>query len=165
MTLAGERIVAVGLGEIHTANTGETVLISLGLGSCVGVALYDPRALVGGMAHVVLPEPLDERAVPSPKFATIAVPQLVARLKRLGANRRRLVCTIAGGAQVLSTGPARHDFGIGKRNIEAVLAALTAEGIVPRAQDCGGTAGRSFRLQLQEGRMAVKRPGENWRDL
>src|SRR5579883_1397568 len=126
---AVERIVSVGLGEIHVGAEAGLVLMTLGLGSCISVAVFDPLARVGGMAHVVLPEPLDPAAPASPKFATVAVPELLARVEGLGAARRRLVCKIAGGAQVLQTTAVRHNFRIGERNLEAVTAALAAVGL------------------------------------
>ena len=160
-----QRIVSVGLGEIHTGAGAGVVLMALGLGSCIGVAVFDPQARVGGMAHVVLPEPLDAAAPASAKFATVAVPELLARVEGLGADRRRLVCKIAGGAQVLQAAAVRHNFRIGERNLEAVTAALAAIGLRPSAQDCGGTTGRSFQLAIESGRMAVKRLGRDWEPL
>jgi chemotaxis protein CheD len=165
MIASAEQTVTVGLGEVKTA-TGAlaTVLLALGLGSCVGVVLFDPLARVGGMAHVVLPEPPEGTATSS-KFATHAVPLLLERVLALGAERERLVCKIAGGAQVLAVGTMRDSFRIGERNVAAVQAALRRLGIVPRAADCGGTTGRSLRLSLSDGRVAVKRLGEDWREL
>jgi chemotaxis protein CheD len=165
MTVPAAQTVTVGLGEVKTATPASAeVLLALGLGSCVGVVLFDPLARVGGMAHVVLPEP-PEGAATSPKFATHAVPLLLERVLALGAERERLVCTIAGGAQVLAAGGLRDSFRIGERNVAAVQAALRRLGIVPRAADCGGTTGRSLRLSLSDGRVVVKRLGEDWREL
>ncbi len=160
-----EQIVSVGLGEIQVAAEAGTVLMALGLGSCIGIAVYDPQVRVGGMAHVVLPEPLDPAAPASAKFATVAVPELLARVEALGAERRRLICKIAGGAQVLQTAASRHNFRIGERNIEAVNAALAAAGLAPCAQDCGGKTGRSVQLNVLDGRVAVKRLGRDWEPL
>ncbi len=165
ITTAVEQIVSVGLGEIHVASEAGMVLMALGLGSCVGVAVYDPQARVGGMAHVVLPAPLDPAAPISAKFATVAVPELLERVERLGAERQRLVCKIAGGAQVLQTAASRHNFRIGERNIEAVNAALAEVGVLPSAQDCGGKTGRSLQLAIHSGRVAVKRLGRDWEPL
>lgn len=163
-TRAGQ-IVTVGLGELKTATSTDTVLMALGLGSCVGIALYDPWARVGGMAHVVLPEPLDSSQTRSPKFARGAVASLVEQVLRLGAVRDRLMCKIAGGAQVLTMARLGDNFRIGERNVEAVHVALAAAGIAVHAADCGGTTGRSFRLTVHDGRVAVKRLGQDWRDL
>jgi chemotaxis protein CheD len=139
--------------------------MALGLGSCVAVALYDPVARVGGMAHVVLPEPPETENAPTAKFAGVAVSTVLEQVLARGAQRHRLVCKIAGGAQVLATGAMRDSFRIGERNTAAVQAALKRLGIRPAAVDCGGTAGRSFRLTVSDGRVAVKRSGANWVDL
>lgn len=165
MTALIEAFTAVGLGEIHTVTGGSGVLMALGLGSCVGVALYDPGLRAGGMAHVVLPGPLDGRPADSAKFATRAIPELIERLERLGAARARLRCYIAGGAQVLQTGVIKDSFKIGERNIAAVRAELARAGITIDAEDCGGSTGRSFRLVAADGACAVKRLGQSWQPL
>jgi chemotaxis protein CheD len=165
MTTSVGQVATVGLGELKTATSADTVLMALGLGSCVGIAMFDPKAQVGGMAHVVLPAPLDNSQVKSPKFAAGAVVSLIEQVLRLGAERQRLVCKIVGGAQVLSAGAMRDNFRIGERNVEAVNAALAGAGIKVQASDCGGSTGRSFRLTVHDGRVAVKRLGQDWRDL
>ncbi len=164
MSAAVEQLLTVGLGEIKTA-AGSGVLMALGLGSCIGVAVWDPLMRVSGMAHVVLPAPPDSNPAGGPKFATQAIPMLLEQVVALGANRSRLVCKIAGGAQVLNSAAMRDSFRIGERNREAVLAALRAAGVRVQAEDCGGNTGRSFRLTAADGKMAVKRLGSDWKDL
>lgn len=164
MTTEAEVVIPVGLGELHVATGEETVLLALGLGSCIGVALWDSGARVGGMAHVVLPAPLNATQPPSNKFATHAVPELVRAVLARGARKNRLRCAIAGGANVLG-GIGKGAFNIGERNHCAVLDALAREGLQPKGQDCGGTAGRSFRLQLPAGRAAVRRLGADWQEI
>ncbi len=100
-----------------------------------------------------------------PKFATQAVPMLLEKVVAMGANRARLVCKIAGGAQVLQTSAMRDSFRIGERNRDAVLAALRSAGVRVHSEDCGGNVGRSFRLTAGDGRMSVKRLGADWKDL
>lgn len=165
MTTATQQLVTVGLGEIRTGTASDTVLMALGLGSCVAVTFLDPAERIGGMAHVVLPEPLDANGVTSTKFATVAVPALLDQVLALGARRGRLICKIAGGAHVLNHGPRGNNARIGERNEAAVLAALKSLGIRPSGSDCGGTTGRSLRLVVQDGRIAVKRLGGDWQEL
>ena len=165
MTTMTELVIPVGLGELRVAAGEEAVLLALGLGSCIGVALWDSTARVGGMAHVVLPAPLNEAQPPSAKFATHAVPELVRAVLARGARKSHLLCAIAGGADVLNGGASKNPFNIGARNQTAVLDALAREGLRPRGQDCGGNAGRSFRLQLPEGRAAVRRLGADWQEI
>lgn len=164
-TSVGGQIATVGLGELKTSTGADTVLMALGLGSCVGIALFDPKAQVGGMAHVVLPEPLDNAQAKSPKFAAGAVSALLEQVTRLGGEKHRLVCKIAGGAQVLATGKTGDNFRIGERNVEAVHKALASAGIHVQAADTGGTTGRSFRLTVHDGKVSVKRLGQDWKDL
>jgi chemotaxis protein CheD len=158
-------VIPVGLGELRVAAGEETVLLALGLGSCIGVAVWDSGARVGGMAHVVLPSPLNETQPPSTKFATHAVPELVRAVVARGARRSHLLCAIAGGADVLNGGSGKNPFNIGERNQTAVLDALAREGLRPKGQDCGGNAGRSFRLRLPAGRAAVRRLGADWQEM
>jgi chemotaxis protein CheD len=165
MNLVVEQMLTVGLGEIKLVVDSTVPLLALGLGSCVAVTLFDPVARIGGMAHVVLPGPLDGSKGDSAKFATVAVPRLLEQVLERGAQRSRLVCKLAGGAEVLATSPGRHNFRIGERNIEAVLAQLDRLGIRPRAADCGGKTGRSMRLTVHDGRVTVKRLGQEWQDL
>ncbi len=165
MTTLTERLVTVGLGEVKSATAPEAVLMALGLGSCIAVAMYDPQMRIGGLAHVVLPRAPEAHPAPSAKFAEIAVPVLVDQMVAHGADPRRLVCKITGGARVLATGPMHDNFRIGERNLEAVVAALRKAGIRPRASDCGGSTGRSFRLVVSDGVMTVKRLGKDWQEL
>lgn len=164
MPVAVDNFIPVGLGDVRLGRD-DAVLMALGLGSCVGVALYDPVLRAGGMAHIVLPAPLDGGASTSGKFATAAIPRLLDGMLRMGAERRRLVCKIAGGAQVLAMGVRSDSFKIGERNIAAVHAALTAANLRPVSADTGGTMGRSFRLTVGSGAVAVKRLGEDWREM
>jgi len=164
MTARPEVMVPVGLGELRVAGSEPVVLMALGLGSCVGVALWDASVGIGGMAHVVLPEPFADNTEPSPKFASHAVPALVRAMLARGSCREQLRGVIAGGADVLS-GPVGGLFNVGARNVVAVLQALQREGVRLVAQDCGGKHGRSLRLVLPEGRVAVRTLGAEWREL
>jgi chemotaxis protein CheD len=165
MTTLSDVVIPVGLGELRVAAGEAAVLLALGLGSCVGVALWDASNQVGGMAHVVLPAPPNETIAASNKFASNAVPELVRAVLARGAKKSSLRCVIAGGADVLSAGTLKNLFNIGERNTAAVLAALALEGLRPHQQDCGGKTGRSFRLTLPEGRAAVRRLGSDWQEM
>lgn len=165
MTAAVDLVIPVGLGELRVVASEAAMLLALGLGSCVGVALWDAQARVGGMAHVVLPAPLSDSDPASAKFATAAVPELLRQVVAAGGQPARLRCAIAGGADVLSSGTLKHTFNIGVRNTSAVLEELTRAGVQPAAQDCGGRSGRSFRLSVLDGRAAVRRLDQDWQEL
>ncbi|MDI3521898.1 MAG: chemotaxis protein CheD [Bacillota bacterium] len=132
------------------------VLMTIGLGSCVGVALYDPRARIGGLAHIMLPQ-ADGAAVSNPaKFADTALPLLVRNLEALGAVAGRLTAKVAGGAQMFQLARPTETMRIGERNTAAVLAWLRAAGIPILAQDTGGNWGRTVELDTETGELLVR---------
>jgi chemotaxis protein CheD len=149
--------VLVGMADIQILKaTGS--FSCLGLGSCIGLCLFDPTSQIGGMAHVMLPEAFPDRPGDKlGKFADTAVPELLAQLEKAGANPMRLVCAIAGGAQVFKFGAeGTNRLEIGRRNTEAVLAHLKKRGITPKAQDVGGSLGRTMTMTMETGIVAVR---------
>jgi chemotaxis protein CheD len=142
MTAAAE--IAVRMGEIAvSANPGD-VLVSLGLGSCIGLALVDQRRGVAGLAHIMLPEALAGGG-PAGKFADLAVPELVSRTVALGTSRPMLKAVLVGGAQMFALGGSGA-MDIGVRNDTAVRAALAKERIPVVAAETGGSKGRTIRV-------------------
>jgi len=160
--------IPVGMAEVKASKTADDSLSALGLGSCIGVCVYDPRARVAGLAHVMLPDSAVIRAtdrVVEGKFADTAVPALVQRVESLGARRADLRAAIAGGAQVFSFATSSPALAIGSRNAEAVVAALKTAGIPLLAQDCGGTVGRTVTLDVASGLVRVRVVGGEPVDL
>lgn len=153
MTIAQELMVR--MGELHTSASPGDVLTSIGLGSCIGLALVDARRPIVGLAHVMLPGAGDEDVAPAPsaKFANVAVPALLAQVKRLGAVRPQAV--LAGGAQMFSFG-GEGGANIGARNEEAVRSALRAAGVPVRAAATGGRRGRTIRVHVDGARVTVR---------
>jgi len=127
----------VGMGQIAllpAPKLGRAVL-----GSCVGIALYDERKRLGALAHVVLPK-ASGREVPAPgKFADTAIEWMLDALARQGADRKRLLAKLAGGANMFA---AAGPFQIGKQNADAVRGKLGENGIRLVAEHLGGTQGR-----------------------
>jgi chemotaxis protein CheD len=145
MTPAGE--IAVRMGEIAVSSRPGDVLLSIGLGSCIGLALVDQRRGIAGLAHVMLPEAIGEGGGPPGKFADRAVPELVARTTALGAPRAALKAVLVGGAQMFAFGGvAGGALDIGVRNESAVRAVLTGERIPVVASATGGGSGRTIRV-------------------
>ena len=142
MTAAAE--IAVRMGEIAISNTGGEVLVSLGLGSCIGLALVDQRRGVAGLAHIMLPE-ATAGGGPVGKFADLAVPELIAQVTALGAAKPMLKAVLVGGAQMFALG-ASGALDIGVRNDEAVRAALADARIPVVAAATGGARGRTIRV-------------------
>ncbi len=152
--------VSVGIGELQVTKNPSTVLTAYGLGSCVGVSLYDPVSRVAGLAHVMLPSSREvSHKTAGYKFADLAVPALVQKVLKLGATRGGLVCKLAGGAQMLAAPGNGNGFRIGERNVEAVVNALRQYQIVPQAMDTGGGHGRTVRLVVETGQVLVRSAG------
>jgi chemotaxis protein CheD len=158
--MAEQRTVTVGIGEVFVTRDISLVLVGYGLGSCIGVAAYDPTIKGGGIAHIMLPNSKEaSSSISGCRFADIAVPTLVQELSKLGASPANIECKIVGGAQML-TAPGHEDsFKIGQRNIKAVREILLQYGIVPKAADTGGTQGRTLRLFIDSGRVFVRTVG------
>ncbi|NLJ33621.1 MAG: chemotaxis protein CheD [Firmicutes bacterium] len=135
------------------------VLITIGLGSCVGVTLYDPIMKIGGMAHIMLPYQQKNSAGGKPgKYADSAVPYLLQELLHLGAVEKRIEAKLAGGAQMFpSKGKRGNDIlRVGERNVEATLEALKKARIRIVAQDTGGNHGRTLEFATLTGSLRVK---------
>jgi len=136
--------IAVRMGELAVSSTPGEVLISLGLGSCIGLALVDQRRGIAGLAHVMLPEAIAGGG-PVGKFADLAVPALVEQTVALGTSRPMLKAVLVGGAQMFALGGSGA-LDIGVRNQEAVRQALAAERIPVLATAVGGSKGRTIRV-------------------
>jgi chemotaxis protein CheD len=170
-----EQSLIVGMAEIkvlrvnHAQNPGPAdrfaVLTALGLGSCIGICLYDRTAQVAGMAHIVLPESSARKDEPPGKFADTALPVLIEEMLQFGASRWRLVAAISGGAQLFTIASDPTRLGVGARNAAAVTDGLGRQGIPVLARDLGGSQGRTVRLYAVDGRVSVKTIGQSEREL
>lgn len=144
------------------AERGEGVLVTLGLGSCVAIMLYDPGVPAGAMAHVLLPSRSLARDHSNlAKFPETAVPLLVERLRALGATPGRLVAKLAGGASMFSQLLQPGTIQMGERNVVASRAALRAAGIPVVREAVGGTLGRSVRFDVRSGEVDVRSVGQD----
>jgi chemotaxis protein CheD len=147
--------VLVGLGEIRLSSNGE-VLAAVGLGSCVAVVLHDPGKGIGGLAHVVLPEPPPgRRAEPAGRFATTAVPRLLELVEEAGGRRERIVARLAGGASMFNGLLSVNGVALGDRNVTAVRGALEAAGVAVEGEDVGGSHGRTVGYEPASGRVRI----------
>lgn len=158
-----EESVVLSLSEWHVTDDTNVVLMCLGLGSCVALCLHDPIARVGGMAHMVLPDSSSGRVTgPSAKFVDLAIPMLVEQMREAGAIRSRLRINIVGGARMLS-GPAfAGTLDVGARNLTATRSALESLRLsVNGGEEVGGTHGRTVRLHVGSGDVAVSTAGGN----
>ncbi len=145
------------MAEIAVSRHEADVLVALGLGSCIGVALLDRASLVAGLAHVVLPESRQGATTPG-KFADTAVPELLRQVTGLGAITSRLHAVLVGGAQMFAAG-AGGVLDIGRRNEQAVRTALAVAGIPITTTLTGGSAGRTMRVHIGTGLVTCKQAG------
>ena len=136
----------VRMGEFACSAVAGHVLVSLGLGSCIGLALVDKRTAVAGLAHVVLPAAEGRTGSPG-KFADTAVEALIAELVGLGARRIALEAVLVGGASMFKLGGG-SGMEVGQRNEEAVRAELARVRIPVAAADTGGSRGRTIRVTV-----------------
>jgi len=144
------------------ADRGEGVLVTLGLGSCVAIMLYDAESRAGAMAHVLLPSISLARDISNrAKFPETAVPLLIERLKALGADPRRLSAKLAGGASMFSQLATPGTIQMGERNVLAARSALRGAGIPIVREAVGGERGRSVRFYLKDGRVEIRSVGTN----
>jgi chemotaxis protein CheD len=150
--------ISVRMGELATSADPATGLVSIGLGSCIGLALVDTRSRVAGLAHVMLPGPGADAAATRPPgtFADTGVPALLEAVLAAGARRMCLSAVIVGGAQMFG-GAGRMQ--VGQRNEEAVRAALRAERIPIVAAETGGGSGRTIRVYLDSLRVTSRAAG------
>ncbi len=149
----------VGVGEYRIArNPGR--LVCLGLGSCIGVAVYDLKSGVGGLAHAMLPRYDEGRdKVHYSKYADSAIILMADELVELGADRAHLKAKMVGGAQMFSFGRSEA-LNIGERNIHAARETLRKERIPLLAEDTGGSKGRTITFSTIDGSIQIKRGGE-----
>jgi chemotaxis protein CheD len=136
----------VRMGEAAASNSPGDVLVCIGLGSCIGLALIDRSNGVAGVAHVMLPESAHADPPQPHKFADLAVPSLVHLVLAHGASRTRLEAALVGGAAMFQFGGSGQD--IGQRNAQAVNRLLDVSRIPIRASRIGGSKGRTVRVSL-----------------
>lgn len=123
-------------------------LITLGLGSCVGIAIYDKNTKVGGLSHIMLPDSSFFNNVSKPeKFADLAIPMMVDEITK-GKRNRNLVAKIAGGASMFNFPDKKESESIGSRNVEAVINVLKKMGIPILSSHTGGKIGRTMIVDL-----------------
>ncbi len=148
-----DRPIVAGIGAIVVSDDPVAVLIAYGLGSCVALSGWDPGTRIGGLAHFMLPS----GSAPDPrapaKFIEGGLEGFLAEFRRAGASVARARFTVAGGAATLT---ASASLGIGRRNVEALLAGLDRARIRVAAADTGGTGGRTVQLHVATGRLLVK---------
>lgn len=158
-------MILVGMADLNVTKA-PGALTTLGLGSCVGIALYDSRVKVAGLAHIMLP---DSRSIQNnsniAKFADTALVKLVSDMVKMGAKREFLKAKIAGGAQMFAFNSTNESMRIGDRNVEASIRLLKQAQIPLVAQETGANFGRTVELYAEDGRFLIKTIGHGVRTI
>lgn len=152
--------IRVGMAELKVAKAPGRI-ITLGLGSCIGVCVYDTRTHIGGMAHIMLPTSsmaptAATESVNPAKFADTAVPLLIQEMEKLGAGREGLIVKIVGGAQMFCGNGYEDHICIGNKNIIAVETVCQQLGLFVSSRSVGGNSGKSVFLDLDTGEVQVR---------
>lgn len=153
-------VIKVGMADLKVAKSPDT-LTTLGLGSCIGLTLYDPVVKVGGMVHYMLPDSTQlKNNTNIAKFGDTGVKELLRQILALGANQRRLVAKIAGGAKMFEVSGLSSVGNVGDRNTEQAIQMLKQLGIPLIAQDTGLNFGRTVELNCENGEFLIKAVGK-----
>jgi Chemotaxis protein; stimulates methylation of MCP proteins len=155
-------VTPVGIGEYRIAHN-PTILRAMGLGSCVGVFLFDEKIKVSGLAHILLPDSPNDPKKRSSKYADVALREMIREMEEKGCKRENLKAKIVGGAQMFDF-MDNEMLKIGERNIRSVRSILDDENIPTIAEDVGENYGRTMEAYTSDGRVHVRcgTKGEKW---
>ena len=157
--------IVVGVADMKVSGNIDDVLITHALGSCIGVAVYDPMVKVGGLLHFMLPDSsLDsKKAKKKPAmFADTGIPLLFKSCYKLGAEKKRIIVKIAGGARILDDA---NYFRIGQKNITALRKMFWRNNILIDGEDTGKNYNRTVEAHISTGRIIVKSSGKFLKEL
>lgn len=152
----------VGIAEMKVSDQRGDIIITHALGSCLGIAAYDPMACVGGLLHVMLPlsaiDPAKAERNPL-MFVDTGFPKLLLQCLKTGAQKHRLEITVAGGAN--SNEKEENDlFKIGKRNFLILRKLLWKDGLLLKSYDVGGSSSRTMLLEIGTGKVMIRSNGQ-----
>lgn len=154
------KMIRVGMADLNVCSSPDA-LTTLGLGSCVGIVLYDSTRKIAGMAHVMLPDSTRIRSNENvAKFADTGIDELVRRLEKMGVPKKRLVAKIAGGAQMFAFSSENSMLCVGKRNVEATKEKLKSLDIRIISEDTGDSYGRTIEFYPENGNLLIKTVGK-----
>ncbi|MCL2058728.1 MAG: chemotaxis protein CheD [Oscillospiraceae bacterium] len=158
-------VIKVGMADLNVGRH-PCMLTTLGLGSCVGISLYDRKTKISGMAHIMLPSSKQARdSVNIAKFADTGIIDLINKMIGLGANRSSLIAKLAGGAQMFAFKDVSEVMRIGDRNIEASRHILSLIKIPVISEDVGANFGRTIELYSADGTLLIKTIGHGSRTI
>ncbi len=152
--------IKVGIADYKIAKYPDR-LMTIGLGSCIGIAMIDKKSGIGGLAHIMLPDSEKFNKIANEiKFANLAIPILIKQMIENGAKEKNLRAKIAGGASMFNFADSKVNMDIGARNSLAVKDILKARKIPIDSEEIGGTKGRTITFDTVTGELYVKTVGE-----
>lgn len=153
-------MIKVGMADYNVCKSPDAIT-TLGLGSCVGIALYDSTRKIAGLAHIMLPDSaLVRNNTNIAKFADTGIDACIDMMVKHGASRAGLTAKIAGGAQMFAFGSNNDMLRIGERNVEATKKKLRELGIRILAEDTGANYGRTIEFYPETGELLIKAVGK-----
>jgi chemotaxis protein CheD len=158
-------ILSVGLGELKISRDPNDILVAYGLGSCVGIGMYDPGLRLAGLLHALLPAHPNGDSSHSAKYVDTGIVALMVEMIRAGADRKRIIVRMAGGANMLAAPGFSQCLNIGARNVEAAYATLEGLNIKLSSLEVGGVLGRTVRFYVASGRMTIRAFGNQEREI
>lgn len=141
-------------------------LITMGLGSCIGIALYDSDKKIGGLVHIMLPDSNQFKNIVNPlKYADLGIEDLFKKMLNLGCRKTSITAKIAGGASMFNFPDKKISSDIGKRNSKAAIEVIKRLSIPLLAEDVGGNKGRTMIFDSKDGRVTIKSIGCELKEL
>lgn len=157
--------IKVGIADMNVAFTPDRI-ITVGLGSCIGIALYDRINLIGGLVHIMLPDSTQFSSINNPlKFADLAIPILLTKMESMGANRNNIKAKISGGASMFNFSDKKMIMDIGSRNNIAVRKTLEKLTIPIVSDDVGGNKGRTMIFDTSSGVVLIRTVGLGTKEI
>lgn len=154
-------IIKVGMADLKTCKSPDG-LTTLGLGSCIGVAIRDPLLKIGGLVHIMLPDSTAIRGsqLNIAKFADTGIVELVKQMEALGARQSRMVAKLAGGATMFAFKTQSEMNMVGERNAQACRKKLQELKIPVLAEDVGKNYGRTVVFYPETGEYHIRAVGK-----
>lgn len=158
-------MIKVGMADMNVCAAPDAIT-TLGLGSCVGIVLYDKTKKIAGMVHIMLPDSTKIRNNGNiAKFADTGIDELIKRLLKMGATKTSMIAKIAGGAQMFAFQSNNEMLRVGERNVEATKQILHQLKIPIIAEDTGLNYGRTIEFYPESGELIVRSVGKPLKTL
>ncbi|MGI5901201.1 MAG: chemotaxis protein CheD [Desulfitobacteriia bacterium] len=148
-------IITVGMADYKLAKT-PNILMTAGLGSCIGICIYDLTSQIGSLGHIMLPSSNGQAKGKPEKYADTCIALMLEDLEKMGGKRSRFKAKMAGGAQMFSFEGKAPLLKIGERNAEAVAKEIEKARIPLLASDVGGNFGRTIHFDVRTGDLHIR---------